>query len=75
MSDEIKEILDKILLNCDTQEEKNKLLDYITNLREEKDKFKLRCFKALKLIRDNYGVLDKYGIDLLDDILNGDKDD
>ena len=51
MKDEIKEILDKILLNCDTQEEKNKLLDYITNLREEKDKFKLRCEELENRIR------------------------
>ncbi len=50
------------------------LLDYITNLQEEKDKFKLRCYKALKLIRDNYGLLDKYGIDMIDDILNGGDD-
>ena len=34
-------------------------------------KYKRRCFKGLKLIRDNYGVLDKYGLDILDDILNG----
>lgn len=76
MSDEIKETLEylKICVEDDTSFETTNckaLLDYITNLREEKDKFKLRCFKALKLIRDNYGVLDKYGIDLLDDILNG----
>lgn len=34
MNDEIKEILEKMFLNCDTQEEKNKVLDYITNLQQ-----------------------------------------
>ena len=43
----------------------------INRLIQEKEKFRLRCFKALKFIRDNYGVLDKYEIDVLDDILNG----
>ena len=50
------------------------ILDYITNLQQEKDKFKLRCFKAYKMIWDNYGVLDKYQIDLMEDILK-DKED
>ncbi len=83
MKDEIKEILDKlkdknnhishsmILLSI---KETTTLYDYITNLQEERDKFKTRCYKALKLIRDNYGLLDKYGIDMLDDILTGGDD-
>lgn len=43
----------------------------IAELHHEVDKYKRRCYEALKLIRDNYGLLDKYGIDMLDDILNG----
>ena len=31
-----------------------------------------RIDKARKMIFDNYGVLDKYGIEMLDDILKGD---
>lgn len=33
-----------------------------------------RIDKARKMIFDNYGVLDKYGIEMLDDILKGDSD-
>ena len=43
----------------------------IERLNEEVEKYKKRCYEALKLIRENYGLLDKYGIDMLDDILNG----
>jgi hypothetical protein len=31
-------------------------------------------YKARKMIFDNYGVLDKYEIELLDDVLKGDKE-
>ena len=41
-------------------------LDYIIDLKE-------RINKARKMIFDNYGVLDKYEIELLDDILKGDE--
>lgn len=34
-----------------------------------------RIDKARKMIFDNYGVLDKYGIEMLDDILKGDSDE
>lgn len=34
-----------------------------------------RIYKARKMIFDNYGVLDKYGIEMLDDILKGDSDE
>ena len=43
----------------------------IERLNKEVEKYKKRCYEALTLIRENYGVLDKYGIDMLDDILNG----
>ena len=80
--DEIKEILDSIK---EQSEEENwiqlspefiqPLLDYTTNLQEEKDKYKLRCYKAKKMIFDNYGVLDKYEIEILEDILDGKSDE
>lgn len=34
-----------------------------------------RIDKARKMIFDNYGVLDKYGIEMLDDILKGGSDE
>ena len=43
----------------------------IERLNKEVEKYKKRCYEALTLIRENYGLLDKYGIDMLDDILNG----
>lgn len=43
----------------------NLLLSYIEQLETNRD-------KARKMIFDNYGVLDKYGIEMLDDILKGD---
>lgn len=50
---------------------RNVVLDYINKLEEEKDKYKMRCFKAYKMIWDNYGVLDKYEIEMLEDVLKG----
>ena len=44
------------------------LLSYIEQLEK-------RIYKARKMIFDNYGVLDKYGIEMLDDILKGDSDE
>lgn len=38
-------------------------------LRQENQQLKERIHKALKLIWENYGVLDKYGIELLENIL------
>ena len=78
MNDEIKEILefkenaDYKRLSCD---EIKVLRDYIINLEEEKDKYKTRCYNALKMIWDKYGVLDKYGIEMLEDILEGKEDE
>ena len=90
MNNEIKEILEQlkeldnnyIILKekgasfkaTELEKKAHILYNHITNLQEEKDKFKLRCYKSLKLIRDNYGLLDKYGIDMIDDILNGGDD-
>lgn len=77
MNNEVKEILDSIksyIIQYKDEDGKLELsfkewfalLDYITNLQE-------RIFKARKMIFDNYGVLDKYEIELLDDILKGDE--
>ena len=49
-------------------EEINLLLSYIEQLEK-------RIYKARKMIFDNYGVLDKYEIEMLDDILKGDSDE
>lgn len=87
MKDEIKEVLDKLNSGFWEKDEEEitykilfsnevyQLLDYITNLQEEKDKYKLRCYKAKKMIFDNYGLLDKYGIEMLEDILDGKSDE
>ncbi len=78
MKDEIKEILDYLNIKGKKMigiKQKELLLDYITNLQEEKDKYKLRCYKAKKMIFDNYGVLDKYEIEMLEDILDGKSDE
>lgn len=73
--------LGDIFRNIETEEKAFKFLDYIKKLQKQEqeierlnkevEKYKKRCYEALKLIRDNYGLLDKYGIDMLDDILNG----
>ncbi len=87
MNNEIKEILEFLSnenyyiqdIDCKFKrlylDEVKTLLDYITNLQEEKDKYKLRCYKAKKMIFDNYGVLDKYEIEILEDILDGKSDE
>ena len=77
MSENLKDILDSIKESINKNDDSIdsflidtehwvELLDYITNLQE-------RIFKARKMIFDNYGVLDKYEIELLDDILKGDE--
>ena len=95
MKDEIKKILDiENYRNKDGYVENIKLLpseihklsDYITNLQEEKDKFKSRCEKANEYIKENkdkyyhdWGeddgsydtYLDESEIDKLSNILNG----
>ena len=83
MKDEIKEIIYMLKSVIDEPEKTfcanattcYILLDCITNLQEEKDKYKLRCYKAKKMIFDNYGLLDKYGIEMLEDILDGKSDE
>jgi len=52
MNDEIKKILEKMFLNCDTQEEKNKVLDYITNLQQENQKLNKENEKWWAIIKD-----------------------
>lgn len=54
---------------------RNVVLDYINKLEEERDKYKKRCYNALKMIWDNYGVLDKYEIEMLEDKLKGKEDE
>ena len=82
MNNEIKEILDYYRNIVNDKKETytviskdtiylEQLLDYINKLEEEKDKYKMRCYNALKMIWDNYSVLDKYEIEMLEDILKG----
>lgn len=78
MNDEIKEILDNLkdeVWSKTGADSYDKLLDYITNLQQERDKYKMRCYNSLKMIWDNYGVLDKYEIEMLEDILEGKSDE
>ena len=65
-------------LKTELQDTKEHLGEYLheqeeenNRLNKEVEKYKKRCYEALTLIRKNYGLLDKYGIDMLDDILNG----
>ncbi len=51
--------------------EKTDLLKEKERLEKENKKLKKIIFEARKMIFDNYGVLDKYEIELLDDILKG----
>ena len=72
---------------CDCEEELNpivtgkeikaieKILSYIEQLEKENKQLENNRDKARKMIFDNYGVLDKYGIEMLDDILKGDSDE
>lgn len=41
------------------------------NLLLENEELKRRIGEALRMIWDNYGVLDKYGIEMLEDTLKG----
>lgn len=43
----------------------------LEKLEQENKLLKERIRKALHMIWENYGVLDKYGIELLEDILKG----
>ncbi len=67
----------KVLLDYITnlQEENNELLDKVRDREKlivENTQLKRdRIGKARKMIFDNYGVLDKYEIEILDDILKG----
>lgn len=63
---EIENILDKCAPYL-FRDELDKLLSYIEQLEKT-------IYKARKMIFDNYGVLDKYEIEMLDDILKGDSD-
>lgn len=47
------------------------IIDLLNNLEEENKKLKSIIKEARKMIFENYGVLDKYEIEMLDDILKG----
>ena len=49
--------------------------DTVKNLLSYIEQLEKRIYKARKMIFDNYGVLDKYEIEMLDDILKGDSDE
>lgn len=68
MSDEM---LNKIMMKADS--DLDSLKDRCHDLYEENQNLKARIFKARKMIFDNYGLLDKYELELLDDILKGDE--
>ncbi len=65
LTDKYKEDCMRFVINT---KEAELLLSYIEQLETNRD-------KARKMIFDNYGVLDKYGIEMLDDILKGDSDE
>lgn len=76
MSEDIVKESIKCLANMEIKETtyqvaRSVVLEEIERLNKEVEKYKKRCYEALTLIRENYGLLDKYGIDMLDDILNG----
>lgn len=50
----------------------NEKLKELQNINKQLEK---RIYKARKMIFDNYGVLDKYEIEMLDDILKGDNNE
>ena len=54
--------LTKLYKDCELQRE---------SLILENEELKRRIGESLKMIWDNYGVLDKYGIEMLEDILRG----
>ena len=70
------EELNKIMAKADTDLEALKdrcheLYEENKRLNKENKKLKKIIFEARKMIFDNYGVLDKYEIELLDDVLKG----
>ena len=61
-----RELVDKIIYDEKEFIKKDKEIE---RLNKENEKLKEKIYKARKMIFDNYGVLDKYEIELLDDIL------
>lgn len=62
----------------DLEDEYDRLRDTIElaeRNEQKEDKYKRRCIKALTIIYENYGLLDKYGIEMIEDILEGIKDE
>lgn len=53
----------------------NDNVDKYEDLLEKYFNIQQRIYKARKMIFDNYGLLDKYEIEMLDDILKGDSDE
>lgn len=72
-SDEIKGIIEELrtYLSINEEELLNIIDSYIVKLERENKDYKNRIGKSLKMIFDNYGVLDKYEIEMLDDTLRG----
>lgn len=66
----IERLQEEIMWLKDTIQDKNDCIGAYDCIIEDRDK---RIDKARKMIFDNYGVLDKYQIELLDDILKGDE--
>ena len=56
------------------EQELSKANKEIERLNKENKNLKKIIFEARKMIFDNYGVLDKYEIELLDDVLKGSED-
>ena len=61
-----RELVDKITYDEKEFIKKDKEIE---RLNKENEKIKEKIYKARKMIFDNYGILDKYEIELLDDIL------
>jgi len=77
LNGELREEIDR--LNKSLEEQRHFYLEKIEKLENHKRGMLVELFKAndkidkaRKMIFDNYGVLDKYGIELLDDVLKGD---
>lgn len=71
----IKILLDYItILQQAVKDTKDTADDMLFELKQENERLKNRIYKARKMIFDNYGLLDKYEIEILDDILQGDSE-
>lgn len=67
VSDNILNLVNELYNNLDAKDK------IINEQALEIARLKEIIYKARKMIFDNYGVLDKYELELLDDVLKGDK--